>query len=447
MADNIRIIGNILNTSTVERYSGRDVNLISSKKRQDLFGGKNDYIEYFIYDAGGNLLNTNYNYLDYKLPSTFPLSPAVSIIPNTTDQIQTTDVGIVSTLASTTSSLFPIIEINPIQDIQDLGSLSGEFKVRYNLFEKKISDPISQSLFIKEISRDRTEIRLGSTVLSDGQIESGSLELIDKISNTEEYYVDYLLNFDNNEQYVAVNVALNKDPEGYEILFKLYEPLPLEIQEKETLWIVEEKVAPYTFDINLDRLVTPPPSPTLRGPNFDIEIEGQGTISTEYNSYSNLISSLQSLQSSSYNQIQSLLTSQSIDINVDYSDFNNFVFFGSAYQRVNNFYNKVKEIENLQNEINTLGPTAALTASLQTVLNQYSASINNIIAEFDGFEYYLYFNSGSIICSTEYSITPYPKSTSTLPYTLYSTVSSITSTSSISSCLSLSFSISFINSF
>lgn len=423
MASNIKIVGNILNTSTVERYSEGDIRLISSKRIQELFGGEKDYIEYFIYDAGGNLLNTNYNYLDYKLPSSSFLNPATTTPSNTTGQIQTTNIGIVSTLAPTGSSLYPIIEIDPIQDLQDLGYSSGEFNVRYNFFERKISDFNTQELFVKEISRDRTEIRLGSVTLTDEQIESGSLALINKISNTEDYYVNYILNFGDNQQYVAVNVALNKDPEGYEILFKLYSPLPLEVQEKQTLWVVEEKAAPYSFDINLDRLVIPPPPPTLRGPNFDIEIRNQGTVSTAYNNYSNLISSLQSLQSSSYSQIQSLTTSQSIDINVDYSNFNNFVFFGSAYQRVVNFYNKIKEIEGYQSFISTYTPFVSTTASLQTTINQYSASINNIIAEFDGFEYYLYFNSGSLTSSVDYSITPYPKSGSLLPYTLFASTS------------------------
>jgi len=424
MADNIKIVGNILNTSTVNRYSEEDIKLITSKKLQENFGDKEDYIEFYVYDAAENLLNTNYNYLSYKLPPGSNLTPGVNNPPNTTGNIQTTGVGIVSTL-TTTGSLYPIIEIDPIKDLQDLGYSSGEFITKYNFFQSKISDYINEALFIKEISRDRTEVRLASTILTNEQIESGSLALISKINNTEDYYVDYLLNFGDNEQYVAVNVALNKDPDGYEILFKLYQPLPLDIQEKQTLWIVEEQVTPYIFNINLDKLIVPPPPPTLRGPNFDIEIEGQGTVSTAYNNYSGLISNLQSLQNSSYNQIQSLITSQSIDINVDYSNFNNFIFFGSAYQRVINFYNKVKEIEYYQTEINTLGPTISTTSSLQTTLNQYSASISNIISEFDGFEYYLYYNSGSsLTLPDKYSITPYPKSGSLLPYTLLSSTDS-----------------------
>ena len=411
MADNIKIVGNILNTTTVSRYLPQDANLIASRQLQENFGGEEDYIEFYTYDAGGNILNINYDYLNYKLPSTNGLTPGTSNPPNTTGNIQTTNVGVDSVNTTTTSSLYPIIEIDPVKDLQDLGFSSGEFSVRYNLFQNKISDYINEGLFVKEISQDRTEIRLASTTLTNEQIESGSLALIDKINNSD-YYVDYLLNFGNNEQYVAVNVALNKDPGGYEILFKLYQPLPLNVQEKQTLWIVEEKVNPYVFDINLDRLILPPPPPTLRGPNFNIPIENQGTISTTYGTYSSLIASLQSLQSSSYNQIQSLLATQSIDINVDYTNFDNFVFFSSAKQRVVNFYNKTKEIEDYQNFINKYKPFVATTASLQTNINQYSASINNIISQFDGYEYYLYFESSSYA---------WPKSGINKPFTLLST--------------------------
>ena len=70
MADNIKIVGNITNTTTVSRYSSQDTNLIASRNLQEDFGGTNDYIEYFIYDIGGNLLSTNFNYLSYKLPTT-----------------------------------------------------------------------------------------------------------------------------------------------------------------------------------------------------------------------------------------------------------------------------------------------------------------------------------------------------------------------------------------
>ena len=411
MADNIKIIGNIINTTTVTRYSSEDTNLISSTNLQENFGETGDYIEYSTYDASGNFLNINYNYLNYKLPPSIGLTPGTSSPPNTTGNIQTTDVGITSTLATPTSSLYPVIEIDPVADLQNTGYTSGEFNVRYNLFHNILSNNNDRALFVKEISQDRTEIRLASTTLTNDEIETTVNNIINQI-NSSSFYVDYLLNFGDNQQYVAVNIALNKATTGYEVLFKMYEPLPLEIQEKQTLWVVKEKVSPYIFDINLDTLVIPTPPPSLRGPNFNIPTPNQGTISTAYTNYNTALLSLQSLQSSSYQQLLNLMTTQSISINVDYTDFNNFTFFGSAYQRVVNFYNKVQQIENYTNLINLYTPYALTTASLQTEINQYSSSINTLISQFDGYETYLYFESSSYT---------WPKSNLYKPYSLLST--------------------------
>jgi hypothetical protein len=356
MADNIKIVGNIISTTTVSRYNDKDTSLILSRNLQEYFGGENDYIEFYAYDIGGRLLINNLNYSNYKLLPSTGLKPATETFPNTTGNIQTENVGISSTLSPSTGSTIPIIEIDPINDLKNIGYSSGEFTVKYNLFENKLSNSRDRALFVKEISSDRTEIRLASTTLTNDEIENVVNSMIDEINNSP-YYVDYLLNFGDNKQYVAVNVALNKAATGYEVLFKLYEPLPIEIQEKDVLWVVNEKVNPYTFDINLDKIITPPPALTLRGPNFDVPVKEGGTVATSYTNYQTALGSLQSLQSSSYNQIQNLLNTQSIQINVNYevsesTDFNNFVFFGSAYQRITNFYTKAKQIEDYNTLIN-----------------------------------------------------------------------------------------------
>ena len=413
---NIQIVGEILNSSTISRYSDQDTNLIASQEIQDDFGASNDYIEYYIYDIGGNLLNSTYTYSDFKLPSDSSLTPlSNNSTSNTTNSIPSTDVGIVSNTNTQSGSLYPIIEIDPVQDLQNNSYTSGEFTVRYNFFRNKISSP-SADLFIKEISSDRTEIGVVSTILTNEEIEQGFNTLISEISGSI-YFVDYLLNFGNNQQALTVNVALNKLDSGYEIYFKLYEPLPDNIVEKNTLWVVDEKVDPYTFDINLDTLILTPPGLQLRGPNFNVPVKLQeGTISTTYQTYDNLLNNLQSLQSSSYSKILNLLTTQSIDINVDYTNFSEFSFFGSSKQRLENFYTKVKEIEDYNNLINTYVPNVVTTSSLQLEISSSRNSINDIISKFDGFEYYLYFESSSYA---------WPKTNSVLPYTLRSTGSAI----------------------
>ena len=410
MADNIKIVGEILDTQQVSRYNSDDTNLLSPILLKEDFGQSNDYIEYFVYDIGGNLLNTDYSYIDFKLP------PTQGQTPGFYDDVS---VGVISNYNSQSYSTLPIIEIDPVNDLQSLGYTSGEFKVQYNIFNNKISDPSQVGLFLKEISSDRTELRIGSTTLTNEQIESGSLALINEASSSL-YFVDYLINFGNNIQVVTVNTALNKLDSGYEIFFKLYQPLPDNIQEKSMLWVVKEKVSPYIFDINLDKLITVSPGPQLRGPNFAIETPNKNNVGTSYQTYNTALNNLNI--SSSYQQLLSLITSQSIDINTDYSLFSNFTFFSSAKQRVINFYNKVKEIEDYKNSITVYTPLTSSNVSTLYDLNQATSSINNIVANFDGFEYYLYFeNALTLTSSLEYGINPYPKSSSIKPYTLYPT--------------------------
>ena len=131
------------------------------------------------------------------------------------------------------------------------------------------------------------------------------------------------------------------------------------------------------------------------------------------------------------NSLLNLNISQSINININYDGaggdnggFGNFVTFGSAVSRIQNFFTKVQQIETGNNFINYYTPYAATTSSLQSEINSYSSSINNTITNFDGFENYLYFNSGSLTSSLQYGITPYPKLSINKPYILYPSTAS-----------------------
>ncbi len=428
MAENIKIVGSILNTSQVSRYETDDLRLIPTRTIQKSFSAFKDYIEYHVYDINNSLLDENYNYRQYKLPSDYNLIPGATSsfnINNTT--VTGAEVGSVSNL-STTSSEYPIIEIDPVQDLQNLGYTSGEFRVQYNVFKNKISSFPSAELFIKEISPDRTEVRAGSVILTDAQIESGSLNLINTYSSSS-VFDPFLLNFGNNIQELVTNIVLNKADTGYEILFKLYNELDLSIQEKSSFWVVEEISTPYVFDINLDAILSVPTGSVLRGPNFS-NLSTFGTNSTDSPYSSNF--------SNDQEGLFNLNSSQSISINVNYSGlsgdnsssgFSSFVKFGSAYYRIVNFYDKVEQIESYKNLVAayptynyiTGSNSGSFSSSLQTEINNLNTKINDLISNFDGFENYLYFESGSTVSSTQYGITPWPKSGNTKPYTLLST--------------------------
>ena len=403
MADNIKIVGQILDTDIVNRYPLQDERLLVPGLQQETFGSSSDYIEYFVFDLGGNVLNSDYSYNSYKLPSNVGYS----------------------------QSLLPVLEIDPIQDIQNLGYESGEVTTRYNFFRKIASEPFSNQLFIQQISTDRTEIRVNSTILSPESLLSIVSNFTQKQASVPYYYY-VILNFGNNNQAIAVNALSTViESEGASILFKLADPLPLNVGLKNTFWVVEEIVNPYIFDLNLDKLITPPPQLTLKGPNFDIDLQIKEVVPTSYSNYNQLISSL---TGSYYQAVLNVINNQNVNINIDYSVLNEFIHYSSAENRLYNFMYKIGEIGSYQSEINVNAPLTASNPSLVGSVTRASSSINEIISKFDGFETYLYFNSSSLTSSIVeytletgsffgYNVAPYPKTNATQPYTLYASSS------------------------
>ena len=100
--------------------------------------------------------------------------------------------------------------------------------------------------------------------------------------------------------------------------------------------------------------LVPPPPPQLKGPNFDLPVKDTINNSTTYQDLDSLFTTV---LTSSYNELQGVLAEKGITVNVDYSDFNNFVYFSSAEQRVRNFYYKVGLIKGYENEIESLNAT------------------------------------------------------------------------------------------
>lgn len=383
MADNIRIIGDISNTRRLSRIKNEDLNLIPTTPKYKTFGAKEDYIQYTIYDTQGEVLYSSDNYLNYKLPPNSSLTP---------------------------EGEYPIIEINPVKDLEDIGYISGQFITQYNFNKSVISGP-TPILFIDEISEDRTEVRFNSTFLSTSQLTSWGEYLGSSIENNTEQ-INFLLNFPNNLQFLIINVAIDPNSATPTLLLKLYNPLSPDIVEKTLGWISEEIIEPYIFTVNLDSSVILPPPPQLKGPNFDIDLDIKQNVATKYESYSSLISSL---TGSSYHRVLNYMNDNSYDLNIDYTSFDNFIHFSSAKKRLEIFYNKVKQIEDYNTDINII------LASTSILKNEETASIklkiDEIAKNFDGFENYMYFESSSYA---------WPKTNNVKPYTLLSTSSLVT---------------------
>jgi hypothetical protein len=365
---------------TSQNYGGQDTNLISSFDiNTSLSSGS--YIEYFIYDNNRNLLSTNYNFSQYTI----------------------LDDGKSAGLDNNISQII----IDPEKSLVNSGFDQGEYITYFNFFNKQIGSELQQ-LFITEISSDRTELRLDSTLLTNLDIVEQANSLIQQREDSS-YFLDFYLNFGNNQLAIANNIQLdNQDPTDPTILIKLYEALSEDFNINSTLWVVTQIEEPLAYQVTFEDFpIIITDTVPLSGPNFNLNLKDQINNSTVSLDYTTLTSTA---LTSSQNQLKSLLEEKGLDINVDYTNFNDFIHFSSAQTRLENFYYKISLLEDYSSSIAILNNTTNNNPSASLAV--YESLTSNIITNFDDYEYYLYYTSGS---------SSWPKTTSQPPYQLATT--------------------------
>ena len=361
-------------TFEFQDYSTSDQSLISENILDTVFSGSTDYIEAYVYDENQNQISSQVPFTNYSV----------------------TEGDVVLT---------------PSNDLERLGFNVGSYFITYDFFRPRLGSTLNSQYYISEISSDRTEIRLDSTIIDKELLVSSSLEFI-KYRDEASYFVDFYLNFGNNQQIIANNLELSLEVEDNPtILVKLYDPLPGQFNEKSLCSVVELISTPQAYNVDFPPLEFDTDDFTyILGPNYSLDVKNQtGTPGMEH-SYNTLVSSD---LTSSFNQVDSLLNRKEIEISVNYEDYNDFIYFSSAQTRLQNFYYKVGLIQSASLQLGQI--TSSTTGSLIYSSSQASLSsiISSTIKNFDGYEYFLYFNSGS-----QYS---YPKSNTEPPFILYPT--------------------------
>ena len=380
MAEIVNILSINPNNFEFQEYSQEDNSLITSLEIETSFNPNVDRVEYFIYDLNGNILYDNVaGYPGYKL----------------VDNIMTLD---------------------PQADLVRQGYTEGQFNTLYNFVSPKLGSDSNFNYFISEISPDRTEVRLDTTAIPNDLVISSSIELTNDITNSTGSYYDFYLDFGNNQLVIANNILLDTSVVANPtVLIKLYEPLSPQFDINSQLWVVTQVANSVAYNISIVQTFDVTDEHIyLQGPNLNIGIQDQINNSTDYNNFSQLkaTNSFQGSGSLNY-QLNSLLSKTGIEINVDYSDYANFIHFSSAQTRLENFYYKLSLIQQYTYSASlSSGTTTNYYVSSSNVI--WQSKINEIITGFDDYEYYLYYTSGS---------TSWPKTNSTPPYTNYLTTS------------------------
>ena len=363
---------------TNQDYTTQDESLLNSLVISKEFGQPEDKVEIHILSPNGDLLNSIYDFKNYTTRSTIE-----------------------------DTSLYNTIELDPKSDLESFGYFKGQYNISYNFYRQLFQSSEASRFYITEISSDRTEIKISNNNLSYTELGQSYLNFI-TTRNSRAFYSDFLINAGNNTTYIGVNIALDNVNTSLPSLYiKLYEPLPSNFRLKDTFWVVEDISEAQSFNVNTEFVAEATSDSTpLRGPNVNIELTEKNNLTTPY---LNLASLLDPSTSSSYQQLQSLMEEKSVEITVDYNDFTNFIHFSSAQERLENFKYKLTQIQSIQSDIDSLTGLNPLTGEgyINVSKANLQSRVDTLISKFDGYEYFLYFESGS---------NSWPKTNSTKPY-------------------------------
>jgi len=381
MAVNINKI--ITNNSIL---TGSSVDLVSSKNMTRNFGSAEDYVELYIEDPAGDNLYSIIPFMNYQTPGIYQ--------PTDTYNIQE-------------------LEFDPATDLQDLAISYGDYILTYNVLRPKIVKNYNLSFFIKEISADRTEIRLSTNNISNTDIETNTLDFIIEFQSVS-YFKEFYINFGQGILLPAINVALDKNTNPYSILIKLLNPLPIQYDTNVLVSIVDKisNTQQFSADITLDSI--PVTFPTLRGPNFDLDLDSVRVGPTPYYNFSQ-VTNFQGNFAPQLQQLLGQLSASNFAINIDYANFEytDWIHYSSAARRLEGFKYKLSNIGLFTSASSSAAVSTTPTALLDA--QGYQAKINSTIQSFDGYEQYLFYESGAYA---------WPKQNSTKPYINYSVTSS-----------------------
>ncbi len=258
----------------------------------------------------------------------------------------------------------------------------GTFNAVINVYDNLLGSSDFPMIFLNEISPDRYELRFEHVAVDNPAAHAGMLQSF--VNNSSG--MSPLLNFGSNRLFKIVNQAMFDG----DLVIRLSDPLPNDIREESTAWIINELSDSFEDVISLvPKITTVDNTVELRAANFDVETTYGTVTETDFESWNSL---LDTNLSTSQTIIDNMFSGSALPaFDVDYSGFNNFINFSSAAERIANFKYKIELIEYYNSRIETLdNASGSDSTALQGNITVNRRKKDNIIGSFDGFERWLY---------------------------------------------------------
>lgn len=294
------------------------------------------------------------------------------------------------------------ITLDPVENIKSANLEGSDVLLHYKFLNTVLSSQkFGGDLFIKEISPDRTEIRLLSSQLTDEELILAGNAFAAKLSQ-ESSFIDFYLY--NQEDFIPCLNIKTDSSKGASIILKLADALPTSYSVNSTLALVEDISEPITFECTAEILEDKKVLPRLKGPNFAVEVSEQKSNSTEYFNYNELFSFP---LTGSYYELYSLFNDSSAQISINHNDYSDFIHFSSAEERLRNFKYKLDLIHSYEDSMYSASLSGRNLQGISGSKDYYQGLISGIVNNFDHYDRYLYYESGS---------NSWPKSNSTKPH-------------------------------
>ena len=237
-----------------------------------------------------------------------------------------------------------------------------------------------QRLYISEISQTRKEIRLRyQNVATDNlpkvntqkltnflneQNKSFTLKAFDNDNSDNNYKFNGFIELSTGTTVPINSYAIDKvthGNDGLSVVLKLNTPLPTNINVLNNTFNVvrnwQETQREQIYFVDKDQLA----DGGQRGLEIDLGFLPESSNSNDTNEYRNYNTIVSSSGENLINDINN--DKKDINLNIDFSDFKNHVFFGSAQKKLENFKDKAVKLEGLYFQLSS---SLSISSSLET---------------------------------------------------------------------------------
>ena len=313
-------------------------------------------------------------------------------------------------------------EVSVFDHIKEAGIPDGgQYIFRYNFFDPSFGSPDGSSLYVQSISSDRQEIRARPTPESGEQFQNRFINFFrarfqlpgytnfpnytkTRQSASEREKVEPLrkvVNFGDNLYYHVLNWTnvVETDEDGLvefqenglpvfkkAVIIRIKEELPDGIEVGDEFWIDSEFARPYIDRFEIFRRSEATPVNKLSGPDFSTNLsEARRGRESGFENFEDIANTNTFETSESFLE-RKISVSEKVKLNVDYTEFENFVHFSSIERRLENFRFKIETINQKTDELSDLSGGVQSAGRQETIKRQ----IEELIGSFDAYEQWLF---------------------------------------------------------